>query len=161
MSIALLGLVMTLFAMVVFIRANNTPVVKASTRELSYMILFGMILCHCTTFFLIAKPTKITCSVTRILPGLAFAIIYSSLVTKTNRIARILAGSKKRIITKKPRFMSGTSQVVITWLLISVEVGIIFTILIREPADKMFKYPSLERVVLTCNTKVLGKFLFP
>lgn len=86
--------------------------------------------------------------------------MYSALVTKTNRIARILAGSKKRIITKKPRFMSATAQVVITWLLISVEVGIIVTVLIREPADKMLKYPSLDRVVLNCNTKVLGKFNF-
>lgn len=83
--------------------------------------------------------------------------MYSALVTKTNRIARILAGSKKRIITKKPRFMSATAQVIITWLLISIEVGIIITLLIHEPADKMLKYPFLDRVVLTCNTKVLGK----
>ena len=146
--------------MVVFIKHNDTPVVKASTRELSYMIMFGMFLCHGTTFALIAQPTKLTCYITRALPGLAFAIMYSALVTKTNRIARILAGSKKRIITKKMRFMSGTSQVVIAWLLISVEVGIIVTVLIREPADKMLKYPVLHRVVLTCNTKVLGKWLF-
>ena len=159
-SIATLGLLMTLFTMVVFIRANNTPVVKASTRELSYMILFGMLLCHSTTFFLIAEPTHYTCFITRVLPGLAFAIIYSALVTKTNRIARILAGSKKRIITKKPRFMSGTAQVVITWLLISVEVGIIVTVLVQEPADKILNYPTLDRVVLACNTTVVGKFYF-
>lgn len=144
--------------MIVFMKHNNTPVVKASTRELSYVIMFGMFLCHATTFALISKPTKITCYITRILPGLSFALIYGALFTKTNRIARILAGSKKRIITKKPRFMSGTAQVVITWLLVSIEVGIIVTVLIREPADKMLKYPSLDRVVLICNTKVLGKF---
>lgn len=150
---------MTIFTMIVFIKHNNTPMVKASTRELSYIIMFGMFLCYSTTFALIAKPTKFTCYLTRILPGLSFAIIYGALVTKTNRIARILAGSKKRIITKKPRFMSATAQVVITWLLVSVEVGIIVTLLIKEPVDKMFKYPSLDRVILTCNTKVIGKYL--
>lgn len=156
-TISLIGFVMTIFTMVVFIKHNNTPIVKASTKELSYVIMFGMFLCYSTTFALIAKPTKITCYVTRVLPGLSFAIMYSALVTKTNRIARILAGSKKRIITKKPRFMSATAQVVITWLLISVEVGIIVTVLIREPANKMLKYPSSDRVVLTCNTEVLGE----
>lgn len=138
--------------MVVFIRHNNTPVVKASTRELSYVILVGMYLCHSCTFPLLAMPTQTSCLFTRIMPAFSFAMMYASLVTKTNRIARILAGSKKRIITKKPRFMSGTAQVVITWLLISVESGIIAAMLMLEPADKMYAYPSLDKVNLICNT---------
>lgn len=156
MGIACLGFIMTLFAMIVFIRHNDTPIVKASTRELSYVIMIGMFLCHGTTFTLLAKPTKALCYVSRVLPGLSFAIMYAALVTKTNRIARILAGSKKRIITKKPRFMSGTAQVVITFLLISIECGIIATMLVREPADKMHFYPTLDKVQLICNTTPLG-----
>ncbi|XP_054163269.1 metabotropic glutamate receptor 1-like [Oppia nitens] len=156
MAISCLGFIMTSFAMIVFIRHNDTPIVKASTRELSYMILMGMFLCHGTTFILLARPTKPTCFVGRVLPGFSFAIIYGSLVTKTNRIARILAGSKKRIITKKPRFMSGTAQVVIALLLISIESGIIATLLVREPADKMLDYPTVSQVQLICNTTPLG-----
>lgn len=147
---------MTLFAMVVFIKHNHTPVVKASTRELSYVIMIGMYLCYGTTFTLLAKPSKETCFASRVLPGLSFAIIYAALVTKTNRIARILAGSKKRIITKKLRFMSGTAQVVITWILISIELAIIVVLLVKEPADKVLAYPSIDRVQLICNTTPLG-----
>lgn len=156
MGIACLGFIMTFFAMIVFIQHNDTPIVKASTRELSYVIMIGMFLCHGTTFTLLAQPTKLFCYVSRVLPGFSFAIMYAALVTKTNRIARILAGSKKRIITKKPRFMSGTAQVVITWLLISIEAGIIAVMLYREPADKMLYYPSVDRVQLICNTTPLG-----
>ncbi|KAK8775608.1 hypothetical protein V5799_031046 [Amblyomma americanum] len=156
MSIACLGLLATLAAMIIFIRHNDTPVVKSSTRELSYIILVGMFLCHGTTFALLAKPTALTCFVTRVLPGLSFAMIYAALVTKTNRIARILAGSKKKIITKKPRFMSATAQVVITWLLISVEAAIIGAMVVLEPPDFMFAYPALDRVKLICNTTTLG-----
>lgn len=156
MSIACLGLMATLAAMIIFIRHNDTPVVKSSTRELSYIILVGMFLCHGTTFALLAKPSALTCFVTRVLPGLSFAMIYSALVTKTNRIARILAGSKKKIITKKPRFMSATAQVVITWLLISVEAAIIGAMVVLEPPDSMFSYPALDRVKLICNTTTLG-----
>lgn len=155
-TIAVLGIIATFFAMIVFIRHNNTPVVKASTRELSYVILVGMYLCHGCTFPLLAMPTQTSCLLTRIMPAFSFSMIYASLVTKTNRIARILAGSKKRIITKKPRFMSGTAQVVITWLLISVESGIIATMLFLEPADKMYSYPSLDKVNLVCNTTPLS-----
>lgn len=62
-SISLIGLVATIFTMVVFIKHNNTPVVKASTKELSYLIMIGMVLANSTTFFLIAKPTKFNCLV--------------------------------------------------------------------------------------------------
>ncbi|XP_067125897.1 metabotropic glutamate receptor 1-like isoform X1 [Centruroides vittatus] len=156
MSIACLGFIATVFVMVVFIRYNSTPVVKSSTRELCYVIMVGMFLCHGTTFPLLAPPTQVTCYLSRVLPGFSFAMMYAALVTKTWRTVRILAGSKKKIITRKPRFMSIMAQVVITWLLIFVEVSIITAMLIFEPADSMLAYPSLDRVRLICNTTTLG-----
>lgn len=155
-AIALLGLALTLATGAVFIKHNNTPVVKSTTRELSYMILFSMLLCYITTFFLIARPTATTCFMTRILPGFSFAMLYGALVTKTNRIARILAGSKKKIITRRPYFMSATAQVLITWLIVLMECAIIVAMLVKEPADKTHEYPSDERVVLVCNTTTMG-----
>ncbi|RZF48286.1 hypothetical protein LSTR_LSTR015735 [Laodelphax striatellus] len=112
MGVSCLGFASTGLAAVVFIRHNNTPVVKSSTRELSYLILVGMALSHAATFPILAKPSPVSCLLARLLPGLSFAMIYASLLTKTNRIARILAGSKKRFPKRKPRFMSATAQVV-------------------------------------------------
>lgn len=155
-SIASTGLLLTLATAIVFIKHNETPVVKSSTRELSYMILFAMLLSYLTTFLLVAKPHKLTCLMTRVLPGFAFAMMYGALVTKTNRIARILAGSKKKIITRRPRFMSGTSQVAITWIIVLIECAIIVFMLVREPADKTHEYPSADRVLLVCNTTTMG-----
>lgn len=154
--IALLGLLLTLLIGWVFIKHNNTPVVKSSTRELSYLILFACLLCFSNTFLLVAKPSRESCFLSRVLPGFAFAMMYGSLVTKTNRIARILAGSKKKIITRRPRFMSATAQVAITWLIVLAECSIIVFMLWREPADKTLEYPSDERVVLVCNTTTMG-----
>ena len=155
-SIACFGLLLTLLVAIVFLKHNETPVVKSSTRELSYMILIAMLLCYANTFVLIAKPTKATCFLARILPGFAFSMLYGALVTKTNRIARILAGSKKKIITRKPYFMSATAQVAITWLIVLIECLIIVGMLIKEPPDKMLAYPSDERVLLVCNTTTMG-----
>jgi len=111
MALASLGLAATSGVTSVFWKHNNTPVVKSSTRELSYIILVGIALAYAATFALVAKPTPISCAAASILPGVAFALVYGALVTKTNRIARILAGSKKKIITRKLRFMSATAQV--------------------------------------------------
>ena len=152
---ASVGIFVTLWVTVVFVRHNNTPVVKASTRELSYIILFGVFMAYSSNYVIVAKPVMFTCYLTRIIPGMSFALIYGALVTKTNRIARILEGTKK-IITKKPRFMSASAQVIITCLLIGVECAIITVMLVIEPANSKFYYPEPRRVKLICNTTTLG-----
>ena len=152
---ACVGISVTLWVGMVFVRHNNTPVVKASTRELSYIILLGVLTAFCSNFVLVAKPSLVSCYFTRILPGLSFSLIYGALVTKTNRIARILEGTKK-IITKKPKFMSASAQVIITCLLIGVECAVITVMLVIEPADSKLDYPATRRVRLVCNTTTLG-----
>lgn len=102
------------FITYIFVTFSNTCIVKSTTKELSYIILTGIYICYLMTWPLIMKPNEITCYLYRILPGFSLSLIYGALITKTNRIARILARSKKRIITKKPRFMSLTAQIIIT-----------------------------------------------
>lgn len=46
-------------------RNNNTPVVRASGRELSYVLLAGILLCYIETFFLVLKPTDFVCGLQR------------------------------------------------------------------------------------------------
>ncbi|NXF03454.1 GRM5 protein, partial [Smithornis capensis] len=153
---ACLGLLATLFVTIIFIMYRDTPVVKSSSRELCYIILAGICLGYLCTFCLIAKPQQIYCYLQRIGIGLSPAMSYSALVTKTNRIARILAGSKKKICTKKPRFMSACAQLVIAFILICIQLGIIVALFIMEPPDIMHDYPSIREVYLICNTTNLG-----
>ncbi|XP_029374606.1 glutamate receptor, metabotropic 5a isoform X2 [Echeneis naucrates] len=153
---ACLGLMATLFVTSVFIKFWDTPVVKSSSRELCYIILAGICLGYLCTFSLIAKPHIIYCYLQRLGIGLSPAMSYSALVTKTNRIARILAGSKKKICTKKPRFMSACAQLVIAFLLILLQLGIIVALLIIEPPQVIYDYPSIREVHLICNLTTLG-----
>ncbi|XP_061484862.1 metabotropic glutamate receptor 5 isoform X1 [Rhineura floridana] len=153
---ACLGLLATMFVTAIFIMYRDTPVVKSSSRELCYIILAGIFLGYLCTFCLIAKPQQIYCYLQRIGIGLSPAMSYSALVTKTNRIARILAGSKKKICTKKPRFMSACAQLVIAFILICVQLGIIVALFIMEPPDTKHDYPSIREVYLICNTTNLG-----
>ncbi|XP_043266635.1 metabotropic glutamate receptor 1-like [Venturia canescens] len=152
MSFSAMGLMATFVTCHIFIRHNDTPVVKASTRELSYLILAGMTLAHITVFPILAEPSRITCGLSRLMPGISFAMMYASLFTKTNRIARILAGSKKRFPKRKPLFMSATAQVVITCFLIMLEAGIAAAMLVIEPPMPRYEYPTRDRSVLTCAT---------
>ncbi|KRY16441.1 Metabotropic glutamate receptor 5 [Trichinella patagoniensis] len=154
---ACVGIIATLFTIIIFILHNSTPVVKATTRELSYIILVGLLLCYMTTFFIISPPNMVSCIIRRIVPGTAFSMIYGALFTKTNRIARILAASKK-ITTKRRRFLSISAQVTITGLLVLVELITIVVFLIFEPPKADFDYSLPKRVLLVCRTSGLTFF---
>ncbi|KAK0425117.1 hypothetical protein QR680_009040 [Steinernema hermaphroditum] len=158
------GLLATGLTLVVFLHHNQTPVVKSTTRELSYIILSGVGACYAGSFAILARPSFASCFITRVLPPVAFSIIYAALLTKTNRIARILAGSKKRILTKKPRFLSTFSQVVITWLLVGIECSIVAVGLLSEMPRAGFDPHYLpSRLVLECSstpTAFLTPFLW-
>ncbi|KFV78174.1 Metabotropic glutamate receptor 1 [Struthio camelus australis] len=151
-----LGILVTMFVTLIFVLYRDTPVVKSSSRELCYIILAGIFLGYICPFTLIAKPTITSCYLQRLLVGLSSAMCYSALVTKTNRIARILAGSKKKICTRKPRFMSAWAQVVIASILISVQLTLVVTLIILEPPMPILSYPSIKEVYLICNTSNLG-----
>uniref|UniRef100_A0A7M4DWE5 Glutamate metabotropic receptor 1 n=1 Tax=Crocodylus porosus TaxID=8502 RepID=A0A7M4DWE5_CROPO len=151
-----LGILVTMFVTLIFVLYRDTPVVKSSSRELCYIILAGIFMGYICPFTLIAKPTITSCYLQRLLVGLSSAMCYSALVTKTNRIARILAGSKKKICTRKPRFMSAWAQVVIASILISVQLTLVVTLIIMEPPMPILSYPSIKEVYLICNTSNLG-----
>jgi len=87
-----------------------------------------------STIAFVLKPTTVTCYITRILPGFSFSMIYGAVLTKTNRIARILARGKKKILPKKMHCMKTWSLVSITVLLIAVELSIIISMLVWDPA---------------------------
>ena len=105
---------------VTFIRFNDTPIVRASGRELSYVLLTGIFLIYLITFLMIAKPDVGVCSFRRLLLGQGMSITYSAMLTKSNRIYRICEQGKQSVAP--PRFISPTSQLVITVVLISVQV---------------------------------------
>lgn len=134
----------TFVIMALFIKHNDTPLVRASGRELSYMLLFGILLCYLNTFALLAKPSTESCIMQRFAIGVGFSIIYGALLTKTNRISRIFDSASKS--AQRPSYISPKSQVLITCTLIAVQVVLTLVWMIVEPPGTRFYYPHRSQV---------------
>lgn len=119
--LAVLGITATTAVVATFVRHNNTPIVRASGRELSYVLLTGIFLIYAMTFLMVAEPGAAVCAARRLFLGLGTTLSYSALFTKTNRIYRIFEQGKRSVTP--PHFISPTSQLVITFGLTSVQVG--------------------------------------
>ncbi|CAH6789996.1 Grm4 [Phodopus roborovskii] len=159
--LAVVGIGATLFVVVTFVRYNDTPIVKASGRELSYVLLAGIFLCYATTFLMIAEPDLGTCSLRRIFLGLGMSISYAALLTKTNRIYRIFEQGKRSV--SAPRFISPASQLAITFSLISLQLLGICVWFVVDPSHSVVDFqdqrtldPRFARGVLKCDISDLS-----
>ncbi|XP_006882138.1 PREDICTED: metabotropic glutamate receptor 4 isoform X2 [Elephantulus edwardii] len=159
--LAVMGIAATLFVVVTFVRYNDTPIVKASGRELSYVLLAGIFLCYATTFLMIAEPDLGTCSLRRIFLGLGMSISYAALLTKTNRIYRIFEQGKRSV--SAPRFISPASQLAITFSLISLQLLGICVWFVVDPSHSVVDFqdqrtldPRFARGVLKCDISDLS-----
>uniref|UniRef100_A0A8C5APK3 Glutamate metabotropic receptor 8 n=1 Tax=Gadus morhua TaxID=8049 RepID=A0A8C5APK3_GADMO len=159
--ISMLGIVATSFVVVTFVRYNDTPIVRASGREMSYVLLTGIFLCYAITFLMIAAPDVGVCSFRRIFLGLGMCFSYAALLTKTNRIHRIFEQGKKSVTA--PRFISPASQLAITFSLISVQLLGVFVWFAVDPPHTVVDYgeqrtqdPASARGVLKCDISDLS-----
>uniref|UniRef100_A0A667ZWX8 Metabotropic glutamate receptor 3 n=1 Tax=Myripristis murdjan TaxID=586833 RepID=A0A667ZWX8_9TELE len=154
-TIACVGFMCTGLVIWVFIRHNNTPLVKASGRELCYILLLGVFMSYAMTFLFLAKPSPAICALRRLGLGTSFAVCYSALLTKTNRIARIFSGVKDGGGATRPRFISPSSQVFICLSLISVQLVMVSVWLLLEvPGTRRFTLPERRQtVILKCNVR--------
>uniref|UniRef100_A0A8C6UPY6 Glutamate metabotropic receptor 7 n=1 Tax=Neogobius melanostomus TaxID=47308 RepID=A0A8C6UPY6_9GOBI len=154
--LAMLGIIATIGVMATFIKYNDTPIVRASGRELSYVLLTGIFFCYIITFLMIAKPDVGVCSFRRIFLGLGMCISYAALLTKTNRIYRIFEQGKKSVTA--PKLISPTSQLAITSSLISVQLLGVLIWFGVDPPNSIIDYdeqrtinPDLAQGVLKCD----------
>ncbi|CAF1320134.1 unnamed protein product [Adineta steineri] len=147
-----IGLLMTIYTITIFIRFSHTPVIKASSRELSYFLLFGICSCHLCAWPLVLKPHILTCFFIQIGVGLSLTICLAALLTKTNRLARIF-NNKQRV--QQPSCLSPRSQLGICAGICSVQlIGVLLWILISPPGVRLKSESkhNQRNLILLCRT---------
>ncbi|XP_037090177.1 metabotropic glutamate receptor-like [Pollicipes pollicipes] len=157
MSFSAAGIVVTCLVIAAFIRHVDTPVVRASGRELSFVLLYGILLCYAMTFVLVLRPSNVVCGLQQFGIGFCFSVVYSALLTKTNRIARIFNAGKKTAV--RPNFITPGSQLVICALLIVVQVVVCFAWMWTTPPEAIHHYPTPEDNLLVCKASINASYM--
>lgn len=154
LAVAALGAAAVAFVALVFRSYADTPVVKASGRELSSLLLAGLLMSYALTPVIVAKPSAWSCALTRFFLGLCYAICYAALLCKTIRTARIFGGGRRRL-----RYTSPRSQLLLAGLLVSVQAALATCWLLLEPPSVAHVYPSRGRNVLVCQGSDRASYL--
>jgi metabotropic X receptor len=120
--------------------------------------MFGIILSFSATFFIVAEPNQFSCGFVRFFLGFCPSLCYASIVTKTNRIARIFH-QKSGPSVPKTKFISPKSSLLIVLGLVGVEVLINVVWMIYSPPDFTFTYPDRGTKLKICKVSIYNILL--
>ncbi|XP_069915461.1 vomeronasal type-2 receptor 116-like [Oryctolagus cuniculus] len=105
--------VLTAAVLWVFVKHQDTPIIKANNRTLSYILLIALLLCFLCSLLFFGRPNTATCLLQQIAFGLVFTVAVSTVLAKT--ITVILAFKfTKPGRTIRQLLVSGASNSVIS-----------------------------------------------
>ena len=149
---ACLGILGNLAVFAVFFRNRTHRLIKASGREMCYIMFCGICVVFIVPFSILVKPNQELCYFRRLIMGMSYTICYAPLLMKIWRIHRIF--KKANELKRTTELVGRRSQLLITFGLITVQGLFCVLIFSTDPPDlKQEFYPDSGELVLECSLK--------
>lgn len=144
------GILAVICTFAVYYIYRETPVVRASSKELCYILLIGIAWCFATPIIFIIDRTDQVCRAIPFVTGLCPSLIAGTLLTKTNRISRIF--NRKLLKTGTPSFLSKKWQLLMVICLAVVECLIGGgCVLFNDTGSKLLISETKKEVLKQCK----------
>ena len=134
---------------------RKTRVIKATSRELSAIILSGILLCYLLPLIYIGTPHAVSCPIRRYDIGVCLSLCYGAILVKLSPIHRIF--NQKKLTTKVAHFIDCKLQLVFTAIIVVLRllVGVAHTVHVTSNLYKSDKFRGIPlRISVNCPQNV-------
>lgn len=144
----------------VFLRHKETPIVKAANREISFLLLFGLMIGFLVPFAYIGKPTDTSCKIQIILFGASFAFSLSIVLARINRTivvfrySKVTPKSQSKFLKKYlSMFLYNRTQIMLALFFTVIELLLCVAWLLSSPPRVTARRLTLTERLLMCETR--------
>ncbi|XP_022091633.1 metabotropic glutamate receptor 5-like [Acanthaster planci] len=148
---SVMGLLLNILTAAGMVYYRDKLLIKAASRELSTIVLLGVVLAFLAVFLLLLEPNQWTCLASEAVISLSFTLTYAPTLLKVNRIYRIFKAS--RVSVRRPKWVSPRQLLTIAGVLILVQIVIIVVSTCASPVQAQVTVPvtPVNYVELYCT----------
>ncbi|XP_030599848.1 extracellular calcium-sensing receptor-like [Archocentrus centrarchus] len=148
-AFSLFGASLTLVVLCVFFWFRDTPLVKASNSELSFLLLFSLTLCFLCSLTFIGQPTEWSCMLRHTVFGISFALCISCILAKTVTVVSAFKATRPaKTVPQCSAPLQRTS--VLSCTLLQVLICVLWLIF-APPFPYKNTVHTTKKIILECN----------
>ncbi|XP_018422356.1 PREDICTED: vomeronasal type-2 receptor 26-like, partial [Nanorana parkeri] len=134
----------------IFLGFRSTPIVIANNRNLSFILLFSLMLSFLSVFLFLGHPVDITCVLQQVFFGIVFTVSLSSILAKTIMVFIAFKATRPGSSYRKWVGVKLPNTVLLFCSLIQVMNGV-FWLSISPPSQEYDRHSYPGKIIIQCN----------